>query len=216
MKRIRMILGVVLILSAIAGLVYWEAAGREMVLTEPVLVAKETILKGAIVDASDFASLGILEESRIKGALSPERLKDIIGKESKQLIPKNAQLAEAFFQTDEFCLKEGESIFVIKPEWIRMRSSSLRRGDFVEIYEVGSMTSMGVYRVAFVKDSQEIEVKDPSTASVASPLERTDATAAISHIEIITDIASYQRIVSFAETGAGGGLILLQNGGKID
>ncbi len=54
---------------------------------------------------------------------------------TKQLIPQNAQISKHFFENDDFYLKETESIFAIKEEWIALRSSSLRRRDWINIYE---------------------------------------------------------------------------------
>lgn len=215
MKRIRTIIGIGLILMALLGLIYWETIGREAVLTKPALAARETILPGTVVTAALFETIGVLEESRIKGALRPERLHEINGKTSLQLIPKNAQISADFFQTDDFCLKEGESIFVLKPEWIRMRSSSLRRGDWVELYSSATKVLIGTYQAAFVKDDKEAEIRD-TTGSTPTVLDRTDASAVISQVEIITDIDNYKKILGFVEGSIAEGLILVQKEAKKD
>jgi hypothetical protein len=215
MKRIRGIIGIVLILAAIAGLIYWETAGREAVLTEPVLAAKKTILPGTVVNASLFETIGVMKESRIKGALRPERLGEICGKTSLQLIPGNAQITADFFRNDDFCLKEGESIFALKPEWIAMRSSSLRRGDWVTLYSSITKVPIGSYQIAFVKDEKEAEIR--SIAGISSAvLDRTDATAVISHVEIITNMDDYSKILDVVEGGIPETLILVQKEVKTD
>ena len=209
MKQIRMYLGIFLILLAIGGLIFWEMIGREAILTEPILVAKETIPQGKLVSESDFISIGILPESRMRGALSPARVDEIIGEKTKQLIPQNAQISKHFFENDDFYLKETESIFAIKEEWIALRSSSLRRGDWIDIYETGEMKLLGCFQIAFVKDEKELEVRD-NNGTFESELKRTDANAVISHVEIISDILSYQKILACVKASIESNLLLVQ------
>jgi len=59
LKRLRSILGILLIILSIAGLFLWEWKGREMILMEEVLVAKEEIQKGTRVNSSMFTAKGI-------------------------------------------------------------------------------------------------------------------------------------------------------------
>ena len=216
MRRIRTIAGVGLILMAIAGLIYWETSGREAMLTEPVLAAKETIMPGTVVNASLFETIGVMEENRIRGALRPEDLQGICGRTSLQMIPKNAQISAKFFRMDEFCLKEGESIFVLKPEWISMRSSSLRRGDWVALYSSATNALIGTYQIAFVKDEKEAEIRDIAGRPQAAVLSRTDANSSISHVEIITGMDDYRKILGYVEGSVPEGLILVQREAKTD
>ena len=209
MKYLRTVAGILLILAAIGGLVFWETQGRELVMTEPVLAAKETILAGTVVKESDFMILGVFPENRIEGALKPDERRALAGKTVTQMIPRNAQITEAFFQNDEFCLAHGQSLYVIRPEWIAMRSSSLRRGDLVRIVTEQTNEALGVYRIAFVKDENEIEIRDTEGAA-RSVLDRTDAGSVISHVEIISDEAGYRRIQSRATGSPAEKLILIQ------
>jgi len=207
MRRIRMIIGVVLMMLAIAGLIYWEVAGREALLTEPVLAAAKNIPAGKVVTASDFKIIGVLEESRVQGAISPNKIEDIVGRKAKQLIPLNAQVTAGFFKEDLFRIPEGKSVFVIPKEWISMRSSSLRRQDWIAVYPRGSKQAIGIYQVAFVKDEKDVEVE--GTKSETTVLSRTSGTATISHVEIIADAESFCQMTSTAESGSGG-LLLVQ------
>ncbi|MGI6728150.1 MAG: hypothetical protein ACOX4P_06275 [Anaerovoracaceae bacterium] len=209
MKRIKTVIGLLLIIGAILGLVYWELEGREMVLTEQFLVARETILPGTVVTPDHFTQAKILEENKIEGALKPHKINEIVGKAAVQRIVKNDQIVTEYFSEDSFSLKNGESVFVIKPEWISMRSSSLRRGDWIDIYTDRENSLIGTYRVAYVKDSNEVEVRDSGEGSGQYVLGRSDGTSIINHIEIITDLSGYQKILREIETN-GSGLILVQ------
>ncbi|MDD2216689.1 MAG: hypothetical protein PHE41_09035 [Eubacteriales bacterium] len=209
MKRIRTVIGLFLIAAAIAGFIYWELAGRETVLMDTFLVANETILPGTVVKATHFAEAGILTKNQVEGAIAPHRLSEIVGKVAVQRIIKNDQIVAEYFLENDFYLINGESIFVLKPEWITMRSSSLRRGDWVDIYEDRENSLIGRYRVAFVKDSNEIEVQNSENGG-QSILDRVNSTSVISHIEIITDLPGFQKIVEKVEGVIGSGLLLVQ------
>jgi hypothetical protein len=115
-----------------------------------------------------------------------------------------------YFSEDTFYLRKGESPFVIKPEWISMRSSSLRRGDWVDLYEDREHTLIGTFRVAFVKDSNEVEVRNVGEGNNNSALDRTDASAIISHIEIISDLDGYEKVLAQVSGVSPAGLIVVQ------
>lgn len=209
MKRIRILIGLFLIVCAIAGLIYWEVNGRERVLMDQLLVAKDTILSGTLVTSDMFIETGVLEENKIEGALDRESLPYIIGKVANQRIIKNGQISRRYFTEEKFHLNDGESLFKIKPEWISSCSSSLRRGDFVDIYGGIDPIRIGTYRVAFVKDENYVEVKD-SQGGNSSILERIDSTSIISHIEVITDLSGYEKILKEAKDVTSTGLLLVQ------
>ncbi|MDD2190330.1 MAG: hypothetical protein PHS11_05560, partial [Eubacteriales bacterium] len=62
MKRMRSILGLLLILLSIAALFLWEWKGRDAILLQEVLVATEEIQMGAAVNSSMFQTKGVLKE----------------------------------------------------------------------------------------------------------------------------------------------------------
>lgn len=219
MKKIRSVLGILLILLSIAGLFFWEWKGRDAILTEQVLVAKEEIKKGTVVNGSMFEVKGVPKSNLLSGALAPADLDLIQGKAASQLIAENDQIIPDYFRDNEFRLKRGESIFVIKPDWISMRSSALRRGDVVDIYGTNGLGLLGTFRVAYVKDEAEREVKnaggDSGKNTGADLLERTDGTSAIDHIEIITTYQEYEKLagsVGGADGATPAALIIVQRG----
>lgn len=227
MRKLRPVLGILLIVLSVAGLFLWEWKGREAVMSEEVLIATEEIRKGASVNAGMFTSKGIPKTDLLEGVLTPKDLDRVLGKVAAQLIPENSQIIMDYFQDDTFYLDRNESVFVIDPAWIAMRSSSLRRGDVVDIYGSGGLGLLGTFRVAYVKDAEEREVKDAGTEAGGAGavrarsgiLERPDSTSVIDHIEIITTFPEYEALVN-AIYGAGGttpaALIIVQRGNHID
>ena len=97
-----------------------------------------------------------------------------------------------------------------------MRSSALRSGDTVEILSSSSAAvSLGAYRVAFVKDAGDREIRDIRlTGEVLREPEarpdRTDSAAVIDHIEIIATENDYYGIRAAAAESAAPSLVLVQ------
>jgi len=217
LKRFRSVLGILLILLSLAGLLFWEMRGREMILTETVLVAKQEITKGTIVDQSMFTVKGIPKSNLLENALGPEDMAALQGSMSAQFIARNGQIIPEYFQKKDLYLENDESIFVIRPEWIAMRSSALRRGDIVDLYDDHDIGFLGSYQIAYVKDEAEREVVDADETTGKSTaggiLERTNSTSVIHHIEIITTLKEYERLKASIEGTAGttpAALIIIQ------
>lgn len=223
MRKLKPILGVVLILLSIAGIFFWELKGREAVMTDQVLVAGEEIQEGTVINGSMFVVKGVPESNLLEGALTPADAAVIQGKVASQFIAKNDQIIMEYFHEDKFYLKGDESIYVIDPGWIAMRSSSLRKGDVVDIYGGGGLGIIGTYRIAYVKDEAEREVKNAGEETSGNMgtdiLERPDSTSVIDHIEIITTFREYENLINCVN-GADGttpaALIIVQRGERFD
>lgn len=216
MRKIKLLLGILLMILSVGSLLFWEMKGRDVILLEPVLVAKEDIAENAKLDASLFAVKGIPRENLLEGVLREGDLKALVGRQSARDILKNSQLTWIAIQGKDFFLKEEESIFVIESQWISMRSSALRRDDWVEIYRGDGSERIGTYKVAFVKDNADREVRDLSLTGEPlrerNWLNRTDSTAVIDHIEIISTLGDYMKILHAVEGEEGGSLMILQKG----
>lgn len=213
-------MGIMLILLSVAGLLFWEWKGRETILMEEVLVAKETIQKGTAVTRSKFLIKGVPKENMLEEALTPDEWDRLEGKVASQLIAKNDQIILEYFRDNEFYLDQGESIFVIEENWVAMRSSSLRRGDIVEIYGTNGYGLLGTFQIAYVKDASEREVKNAGEGMMNSSgndiLERTDSTSIIDHIEIISSLSEYEKLSACVNGVTPAALIIVQRGEKID
>jgi hypothetical protein len=141
-----------------------------------------------------------------------------VGKRTAWPISARQQISSDAFASEDDYLKAGESFFVIPAAWIAMRSSALRRGDTVEIASAfGERTDFGRYKLAFVKDAEELEVRDmlsngDTVFEALERRERTDANAMIDHVEIIAGKAAYEEIRAFAESAGAPSLLLIQRG----
>jgi len=221
MNKLKTLTGILLILLSITGLFFWEWKGRELIMTEQVLVTKEVIKKGTLITDSLFVMKGIPKENILEGALTPDKFSRIEGKLASQFIAKNDQVLMDYFQSNKLYLKKNESIFVIQPDWIMMRSSSLRRGDLIEIYGSVSGELLGAYRIAYVKDEADREVNNADSEMKKNKeneniLNRENSTSIIDHIEIISSYEDYIRIESFVNGETPEKLILMQRGDQID
>jgi hypothetical protein len=221
LRKIRSILGILLILLSIVGLFLWEWKGRETILMDEVIVAREEIKKGTKVSSNLFLTKGVPKTNLLEGALTQEDMQLLQGKVTSQLIAKNDQIITAYFREDAFYLEQEESVFVIDPNWIAMRSSALRRGDMVDIYGSNGMGLLGTFQIAFVKDASEREVRNAAEEMAAGMsgneiLERTDSTSVIDHIEIISTFDAYENLLECVNGTTPTALIIVQRGDRID
>ena len=216
MGRVKSIIGILLILLSIGGLLFWELKGREVVLMEPVLVAKEDIAEGKKLRQDMFVTIGVSDENRIDEALSSKDRYKLEGKISSQLIVKNSQVSEKYLRDETFHIGRKESVYVLDAEWIAMRSSSLRRGDTVDIYGEDGRGLIGTFLVAFVKDEAEREVRDTGIDNLETIkgelLERTDSSSVIDHIEIIATMDQYLQLISCLSGENSTKLLIIQRG----
>jgi hypothetical protein len=206
-------MGVLLILIAIAGLVLWEAKGRELVLMTDVCAASADIKQGTRLDASMFRTVSVPRNAIVDGAIAPGSISKVDGGIAASFIPEGALLSSSYITTRAQLLHKNDSYFTIKNEWILMRSSALRRGDKAEIITADGARNFGVFDIGFVKDAGDKEVTETAGGTVgfgsAEEESRVDATSPIDHVEIITQLSTYLSIRQYAESATGPSLILV-------
>jgi hypothetical protein len=216
LRRWGLFAGLALALLAVLGLVFWETTGRTELLMDRVVVANADIRAGTLLRADMLTTVPIPKDGVIATGFSEGREDEIVGMKTAWPISARQQISSDMFAREGDYLKAGESFFVIPAEWIAMRSSALRRGDTVEIAPAfGEQTGFGRYKLAFVKDDEELEVRDmlPSGELLSETLEsreRTDANAVIDHVEIIATKSAYEAIRAFAENAGAPALLLIQ------
>lgn len=199
MKRFRTLLGILLIILSILSLLWWENMGREELLMESVMVAINNIEKGNVINEKNFIEIKNITESTIPGAITPQNFNKINGLVAKQYIPKLAQVTTSMFTEKNKILLDGYSIFPIKNKWIDSRSSSLRKGDEIDIYDEKGEVYVGTFKTAYVKDSNEQEVVGTEENHSEEMLQRNFSSSMIAHVEIITSIVEYKKIWKLAE-----------------
>lgn len=199
-RKTRTLIGVILILSAIGMMIYWEMEGRDQVRTEPLLVAARDIAPGEVAEGDMFRQRRAGEEEKVSGALKPVDIKKVLGNRILHPIPENSQIVLSDFGDDPYLIKEGQGIFLIRSDWIFSVSSSLRKGDRIRIYTMEERTPLGEFQVAFVKDAQGKEItasEDHRRGESGDILDRTHGTAPVDHLEILAEIGEYRQILEY-------------------
>lgn len=197
-KHIKTILGVLLIVIAITLMAFWEIAGREAVLMERVLVARQDISPGTVIGEELFMEVSIPGENRIAKGLEEGEVKKMEGRISNQLILKNSQVTERFFSEYNPKIEEGSGIFLIKSEWIFSVSSSIRKGDVADLYTLDGKTKLGSFHLVFVKDQEGKEVTDGEIGKASKEIiERQEGSASISDLEIMSTLDQYIEIIEY-------------------
>ena len=214
MKRvgIKKFTGLLLIVLAIFLLVLWEAKGREIVMMDDVLAAKQNISSQETIDKSLFEVISVPVNAKIEGAFTKEDaglLEDMV---TLTAIPRGGQISLIHIRDKSEKEKNDDSFFVLEKDWIAMRSSALRRGDIVEIISKDNDRSFGNFKIAFVKNDEDEEVTELSDIGIPNKErnERTNASSEIHHIEIVASIEEYMKIKLYVENNSVPSLILVQ------
>jgi hypothetical protein len=217
LTKYRRFTGLFLIFLAALLLFAWETRGRELILMQDVCVTKEAVAAGAELSTAMLKTVSVPRNAMVQGALLPKDANKINGKISAGYIPSGAQMSESLAVIREESVKPDTSFFVIKKEWIYMRSGSLRAGDTVEIRSADGITNFGSFTAAFIKDAEEAEVTNLQDSGISfSEKDRDDrsrSSAAVDHIEIETRLATYLSIKSYAEEACTPSLLIIRREG---
>ena len=222
MKRTKQIIGAALIVFAIAAIVYWETAGRDQIMTEKVLVAGADIAKGEKITGQMLSTANAIPETVVAGALKPDEINKVEGKVAAQAVAKNQQISGSLLGDPGEEAASKLSPYLIKSEWIDSRSSSLRRGDTVEIYSRDGSIIIGAFEVVYVKDASDKEITDIVSEDLGyvrqgrperGIRDRAYGSGVVDHIEILAELDNYKRILKFIDT-AGEKLLIVQKEGE--
>ena len=131
----------------------------------------------------------------------------------KHDISKNSQISVNSFILQENEIEDDMSIFQIKSDWIGNMSSSVRKGDIVNIFACSGTDEpqlIGEFYVAFAKDGSGREVSETTGISEPRILERTNGISVPTGIEIAADLEDYTKIIRLVSSGKN--LLVLQKG----
>jgi hypothetical protein len=211
---LRQFSGILLILTAVAGLVLWEAKGRELVLMTEVYAAAVDIRQGEKLDDSMFRVVSAPRSPIVSGAVAPGDAIVTDGAIAASFIPEGAVLSSAYIMTPGDAARSDDSYFTIEEGWIFMCSSALRRGDKAEIITADGVKSFGVFDIGFVKDADGEEVRETAGGGFggAGAEHRVDTASPIHHVEIVTQLPKYLEIKGHAESSPGPSLIIVGRG----
>ena len=214
-NKIKTAVGLVLVLLSVAALLFWEAAGRELLLMDSVFVANADIKEGEPVSTGHFRTIKAPAGSLVDGAVTPKNASALVGMEAAADIVKGAQLSFRHLRNPDEAPKPETSFFVIRNEWISMCTSSLRRGDDALILSSDGKTEIGRFPVAYVKDGDGREVTDASSGMYSftgadGDGGRINTSAPIHHVEIECGLADYRRILDYCSGKAAAPLMLVR------
>ena len=170
-------------------------------MTEKVVVAGANITEGDLITRQMLAIAAAMPETVIEGAFKPDEMEKIIGKEASMDIVKKQQISDPLLREPDEEAKSKFSPFLIKAEWIDSRSCSLRGGDVISLYSRDGSFYLGDFEVLFVKDTNDREITD-------------DSGGIVDHIEILTELDEYRKILRFIDTNEEK-LLIVQRGGNL-
>lgn len=214
---VKKIVGLALIVMALVLLILWETKGRELILMDEVLIVTDKVEAGAPLLAEMFESVSVPSNAVIAGALTSKTADLTSGMYSTSTLESGSQISKNYLASPEDSEADDMSHFVIRGEWIYMKSSSLRHGDTVDIASEGGDVNLGSYKVAYVKDENGTEVSDVTgKAGILGNSKDdnfSDSSSLIDHIEILCTLESYLGIKAYAETSTTPNLLLIRQMG---
>lgn len=222
-KSILSLLGISIVALMLALIFYWETYGRSAFLYENVVVLKDDVKKGTIIEKEMITT-----QSYEKGKLIKDPVREgefIVGKEAKHFVPGNTPLSSLYFDNSEVVLDKGYFVAKIPNEWILSVPDSIRRRDKAAFCEVKasrattSTTTTGsgegvisskdlsnnvekygepilTTTVAYIKDQNNKEIVDIGKE------DRIDASSKITNIEVIVNSEQLDILKKAYESGS--------------
>lgn len=186
------IVGMILIGTCLLALGFWEFWGRKNLGYEEILTVRSELAPNTVV-TSDILTVKKVETAP-KDALRPTDSDQLIGMESKQLIPAGESLYLAYFGESRFNIgnNTGKYVLSIPNDWLKSYPQTLRRGDTAYFYCKGTIVTNAV--VAYARDGSNQEVRSQDEA-------RLVGTAPVSLIEVIVDENQAKLLGNLAEKG---------------
>jgi multisubunit Na+/H+ antiporter MnhC subunit len=214
---VKKVVGLMLIITASVLLILWETKGRELVLMDEVLVATAEIEAGVPLSADLFHTVSVPTNAVVKDALTSKNIDLVKGMYSTSALASGSQISKRYLASLKESEAENLSYFVIRSEWIFMKSSALRHGDTVDIISATGDVDLGSYKVAYVKDEKGTEVSDVTGKSGILGNGKddnfSDSSSQIDYIEILCTLESYLSIKTYAESSHTPTLLLVRQTG---
>ena len=116
--RKKTLIGALLMLLSLAGVFYWESAGRERALMVRVAALSSDLKAGEVLSSSDLAELSVPPEAAVSGALSPDAAVRLAGLKAVRDMSAGEQVRDDMFDMDVRLLGPGQSIYSIPASWI--------------------------------------------------------------------------------------------------
>ena len=190
--RKKTVIGAALMLLSLAGVFYWESAGRERALMVRVAASSRDLSAGELLSASDVMELSVPPEAAVSGAMSPEAAASLVGMRAVRAVRAGEQLRGDLFASEVRLLEPGQSIFSVPSAWIYSRPASLCAGDRLRLFTVEG-EDLGSYTAAYLRGSSEQALNLPRRGE--NILSRV-SDGMIENIEIVCSPDDFFRILS--------------------
>ena len=188
----RRIIGLLLIVTSLGALGFWEFWGRENLSYEKILVFREDAVRNTEVTA-ELLEIALAKEPAEQVLRAGEE-GQIEGLETLQYVPAGTPLYPEFFQDPRLTVggDTGQYVLSIPNQWLLSYPQTLRRGDTVSFYCDGKLVLSAV--VAYARDSSNQEV-------ISSDDSRLEASAPVSLVEVVVDEEKALKLGTLGEAG---------------
>ena len=205
-RRVMAIVGVFMIVSSIGLYTWYEfLGGRQYLLYQDVVVAKEPFKKGHVVKAEDLTYIKVEKNQLAKGVLLDPN--EVVGKQANHFIPQFAQMDRSYLSESGLVLEEGEFVAQIPVEWTLSIPDTLRRGDDIIMYSA-------LYDAELLKNLQ------PKTTATSNSQKDNTATSSSGTNSAATSSSGLEELlqtkVAYVKDGANREVISVSNGDRID
>lgn len=129
LDRGKRLVGVILMIVSIAALAAWEKWAKEKLLYDQVLVLRENVSRGTVLERDMFETVRM--DVKESGWLSPKEAETLEGKEAVSFIHKGMPLFPEYFEQAELsaAAKDGRYVLSVPEDWLESLPASLGRGD---------------------------------------------------------------------------------------
>ena len=186
------IIGIILILSTLTALAFWELWGRSHLGYQKIPVLKKDAERYTKITA-DMLTFKPLEHPN-KGPLTKAEVSALEGMAAGQYIPAGEPLYANYFTEPTYMTGEGTGTFILAlPEqWLTAYPQTLRRGDRVFFYCGGEA----------VTDAIAVHVKDGNNQEIYSAgNERLQDSGRVQSIEVAVNAAQAAQLERLAAKG---------------
>ena len=185
-------IGFVMIILSLSLMGVWEFWGREELAYEDILVLREPLEAGTILEEDSFSVKKV--DSPSKEALKPPDKTELIGLVTSQYVADNLELRREYFVHAQYQVGDdiGKGIMALSMDWLLSYPQTMRRGDNIAIYK--DSTKLGECIVAHVRDSANNEV-------IFSSGDRISSSGTVLYVEVIGDISTLIGISKEANKG---------------
>ncbi len=128
------VIGILMMIIAISGIIYWETLGREKLLFSEILVFNQEVQPHTEITAEMLSKRSVYMPQ--EAVIDVSQAGDIIGMVCTQYIPRGAELFSEYFLQPELNVdeKSDELVFSLETAKLVTFPRSIKKGDRIHIY----------------------------------------------------------------------------------